>query len=319
MSEIVILDGYTINPGDLSWDVIRQLGECTVYQRTPAELVLERCRDARIVLTSKALFTGEIIENLPKLNYIGVLATGYNVVDIDAAAKHGITVTNIPAYSTQSVAQMVFALLLQLCCHVKEHSDSVKAGSWSGCKDFCYWNYPMIELAGKTMGIIGFGMIGQQTARVANALGMRVAAFGRRRKQVQGIEFQWMDSLEELLGCSDVVSLHCPLSEETKHMLNADTLKSMKTSAFLINTARGPLIQEHALADALNSGRIAGAALDVLSTEPPEADNPLFQSKNCIITPHIAWATREARARLIDTAGRNLRAFLEGTPVNTVR
>ncbi|MCH1983046.1 D-2-hydroxyacid dehydrogenase [Ruminococcus sp. OA3] len=319
MSNIVILDGHTINPGDLSWEVIQRLGECTVYQRTPADLVLERCRDARIVLTSKVLFTRRIIESLPKLKYIGVLATGYNVVDVDAAREHGITVTNIPAYSTLSVAQMVFALLLQLCCHVKEHSDSVKEGKWSDCKDFCYWNYPMIELAGKTMGIIGFGMIGQQTARVANALGMRVTVFGRRKKRVEGIEFLWADSLEELLGCSDVVSLHCPLSEETKYMMNADTLQLMKPSAFLINTARGPLMEEHALAEALNSGRIAGAALDVLTTEPPQADNPLFHAKNCIITPHIAWATKEARTRLIDTAGHNLKAFMEGDPVNMVQ
>lgn len=259
------------------------------------------------------------MESLPKLSYIGVLATGYNVVDVQAARERGITVTNIPAYSTQSVAQMVFALLLQLCCHVKEHSDSVKSGAWSACEDFCYWNSPMIELAGKTLGIVGFGMIGQQTARVANALGMKVAAFGRQRKQVDGIDYQWIDSLDELLVRSDVISLHCPLTEDTNGMINAERLRLMKPSAFLINTARGPLIEENALADALNSKRIAGAALDVLGAEPPAADNPLFRAKNCIITPHIAWATKEARTRLINTAGENLKAYLEGSPVNTVQ
>lgn len=319
MEKIVILDGHTINPGDLSWEVILQQGECTVYERTPKELVAERCRDAKAVLTSKAIFTREVMESLPKLSYIGVLATGYNVVDVQAARERGITVTNIPAYSTQSVAQMVFALLLQLCCHVKEHSDSVKSGAWSACEDFCYWNSPMIELAGKTLGIVGFGMIGQQTARVANALGMKVAAFGRQRKQVDGIDYQWIDSLDELLVRSDVISLHCPLTEDTNGMINAERLRLMKPSAFLINTARGPLIEENALADALNSKRIAGAALDVLGAEPPAADNPLFRAKNCIITPHIAWATKEARTRLINTAGENLKAYLEGSPVNTVQ
>lgn len=319
MEKIVILDGHTINPGDLSWEVILQQGECTVYERTPKELVAERCRDAKAVLTSKAIFTREVMESLPKLSYIGVLATGYNVVDVQAARERGITVTNIPAYSTQSVAQMVFALLLQLCCHVKEHSDSVKSGAWSACEDFCYWNSPMIELAGKTLGIVGFGMIGQQTARVANALGMKVAAFGRQRKQVDGIDYQWIDSLDELLVRSDVISLHCPLTEDTNGMINAERLRLMKPSAFLINTARGPLIEENALADALNSKRIAGAALDVLGAEPPAADNPLFRAKNCIITPHIAWATKEARTRLINTAGENLKAYLEGSPVNIVQ
>ena len=319
MEKIVILDGHTINPGDLSWEVILQQGECTVYERTPKELVAERCRDAKAVLTSKAIFTREVMESLPKLSYIGVLATGYNVVDVQAARERGITVTNIPAYSTQSVAQMVFALLLQLCCHVKEHSDSVKSGAWSACEDFCYWNSPMIELAGKTLGIVGFGMIGQQTARVANALGMKVAAFVRQRKQVDGIDYQWIDSLDELLVRSDVISLHCPLTEDTNGMINAERLRLMKPSAFLINTARGPLIEENALADALNSKRIAGAALDVLGAEPPAADNPLFRAKTCIITPHIAWATKEARTRLINTAGENLKAYLEGSPVNTVQ
>lgn len=319
MKKIVILDGYTINPGDLTWDMFRELGECRVYERTAAEEVVKRCRDAQIVLTSKAVFSKEVMEALPKLSYIGVLATGYNVVDIETARERNITVTNIPAYSTNSVAQMVFSLLFELCSHVKEHSDGVKQGRWSECRDFCYWDYPVIELAGKTMGIIGFGKIGQQTARIANALGMKVMAWSRSRKNAEeGIDFSWADSLEDLLEKSDVVSLHCPLFKETKYMINRETLKIMKPSAFLINTARGPLIRETDLADALNNGEIGGAALDVLEEEPPRKDNPLFSAKNCVITPHIAWASREARSRLIDIAFHNLKEYLTGRPVNRV-
>ncbi|MGI6006779.1 MAG: D-2-hydroxyacid dehydrogenase [Ruminococcus sp.] len=319
MRKIVILDGYTINPGDLSWDMFRMLGECSVYDRTDETQVLERCRNADIVLTSKVVFSDAIMEKLPELSYIGVLATGYNVIDLKAARKRNITVTNIPAYSTPSVAQMVFSLLFELCSHVKEHSDGVKQGKWSGCPDFCYWDYPMIELAGKTMGIIGFGRIGRQTARVATALGMNVAAWSRSRKaSEEEVNFQWAGSLKELLSCSDVVSLHCPLFDETYHLINRETLGYMKPGAFLINTARGPLIDETALAEALNGGKIGGAALDVLEKEPPERDNPLFQAKNCVITPHIAWATKEARTRLIDIAFGNLKRYLEGKPINTV-
>ncbi|MGI6011459.1 MAG: D-2-hydroxyacid dehydrogenase [Ruminococcus sp.] len=319
MEKIVILDGYTINPGDLSWDMFQELGECHIYERTAEKQVVERCRDARIVLTSKGVFSRKVMEELPELSYIGVLATGYNVIDIAAARERGITVTNIPAYSTNSVAQMVFSLLFALCSHVKEHSDGVKEGKWSDCRDFCYWDYPIIELAGKTMGIIGFGKIGQQTAKAANAFGMKVKAWSRGKKEAEEkIEFQWAESMEELLETSDVVSLHCPLFEETKYMINRESLKKMKPTAFLINTARGPLIREEELAEALNSGEIAGAALDVLEMEPPSRDNPLFQAKNCVITPHIAWASKEARTRLINIAFSNLKEYLKGSPVNVV-
>lgn len=319
MRKIVILDGYTINPGDLSWEMFRKLGECSFYDRTPRELVVERCQDADIVLTSKAVFSREVIQKLPRLSYIGVLATGYNVIDLAAAGERGIVVTNIPAYSTGSVAQMVFALLLEFCSHVREHSEGVKSGRWSACPDFCYWDFPMIELGGKTMGIVGFGSIGQQTARIASAMGMKVMVWSRTRKEADmGFPFEWADSLQELLGQSDVVSLHCPLFPQTRHMINKETLSFMKPDGILINTARGPLVDEEALAEALREKRIAGAALDVLEQEPPRADNPLFGLENCVITPHIAWATREARTRLIDLAYRNLKGYLEGKPIHVV-
>lgn len=319
MKKIVILDGYTINPGDLSWEMFRTLGECRFYDRTPQELVAERCRDADIVLTSKAVFSKEVILKLPRLAYIGVLATGYNVIDLAAAGERGIVVTNIPAYSTEAVAQMVFSLLLDFCSHAREHSEGVKRGKWSECPDFCYWDFPIIELAGKTMGIVGFGSIGQQTARIASAMGMKVIVWSRTRKEAEmGFPFVWADSLQELLGQSDVVSLHCPLFPQTHHMINKETLSFMKPDGILINTARGALVDEKALADALREKKIAGAALDVLEQEPPKKDNPLFLLENCLITPHIAWAAREARTRLIDLAYRNLKGYLEGSPINVV-
>lgn len=316
--KIVVLDGYTLNPGDLSWDGFKSIGDIEVYNRTPAEKVIQRSQGAEIVLTNKTPLTEEFFNNMPNLKYVGVLATGYNVVDINAASKKNVVVTNIPTYGTKSVAQMVFALLLELLHHVQKHNDAVKEGAWSEGPDFCFWNYPLVELADKTMGIIGFGRIGQQVAKIAEAFGMKIIAYNPRRKDQSNLSnFRWVD-LSELLSESDVVSLHCPLFEETKGIINKDSLVKMKKTAILINTSRGPLVVEQDLADALNNGVIAGAGLDVLSVEPPSKDNPLIFANNCIITPHIAWATKEARVRLMDIAIDNLNAFLAGKPVNVV-
>lgn len=316
--KIVVLDGYTLNPGDLSWEEIDKLGDLTVYDRTPGELVLERSRYADIIFTNKTPVTKEVINNLDKLKFIGVLATGYNVVDISAAKDKGIIVSNVPGYGTSSVAQFTFALLLELCHRVQRHSDSVLAGKWSECADFSYWNSPLVELDGKTIGIIGFGDIGCKVGDLATALGMNIIATGRRRTgQEHRQNFRWAD-LDTLLSESDVVSLHCPLFPETNGLLNTERLTRMKRSAFLLNTSRGPLIVEKDLADALNNETIAGAAVDVLSMEPPSPDNPLFKARNCIITPHIAWATREARQRLMGVAVNNLAAFIKGVPINIV-
>lgn len=316
---IVVLDGYGLNPGDLSWESIKELGDVEIYDRTPEDLILERAGRAEILLTNKTPFTRQTLSKLPYVKYIGVLATGYNVVDTAAARERGIVVTNIPAYSTDSVAQMVFALLLEHCHHVQDHSNAVRRGDWSRSKDFTFWNYPLIELSGKTMGIIGFGRIGQKVADVAGVFGMKIIGYSRTRTdQTHRKNFKWAETLDELLRESDVVSLHCPLFDETRGMINKDSLKKMKRTAFLINTSRGPVIVEEDLAEALNKGIIAGAGLDVLSMEPPKKDNPLFTAKNCIITPHIAWATKEARERLIEIAADNLKAFLEGKPINIV-
>ena len=316
--KIVVLDGCTLNPGDLSWDRCRRLGDFTVYEHTPFELIEERAKDAEILLTNKTPLGDEMLRKLPRLKYIGVLATGYNVVDINEAKRLGITVTNIPDYSTKSVAQMTFALILELCHHVQEHSIAVKAGDWTKSRDFCFWNYPLIELEGKTLGIIGFGRIGQQVADIAESFGMRVVGFSRHQNdQSQRKNFRWAE-LDELFVESDIVSLHCPLFPETKGMINNTTLSKMKKNAFLINTSRGPLIEEQDLADALNNGVIAGAGLDVLSSEPPTEDNPILTAKNCIITPHIAWATKEARTRLMNIATDNLIAYLNGQQVNVI-
>jgi len=316
--KIVVLDGYALNPGDLSWDELKQLGETEIYDYTPFDKTIERAEGADIVLTNKTpLMEGEISQ-LPRLKYIGVLATGYNVVDVEAAKKRNIVVTNVPAYGTKSVAQMTFALLLELTQHVQRHSDAVFNGEWTNSRDFCFWKYPLIELDGKTMGIIGFGNIGQAVADIAVAFGMNVLGYSRRRTdQSHRKNFRWAE-LDELLAESDVVSLHCPLTPETKGIVNIETLRKMKKSAFLINTGRGPLVVEEDLAYALNNDIIAGAGLDVLSVEPPKADNPLFRAKNCVITPHIAWATKEARLRLMHTAVENVKAFLKGEPVNVV-
>jgi glycerate dehydrogenase len=316
--KIVVLDGYTLNPGDLSWDGLEKFGDLTIYDHTPFDMTVERAKGAEIVFTNKTPLGEKELSQLEGLKYIGVLATGYNVVDIDAAKKRNIIVTNIPTYGTKSVAQMVFALLLEMTQHVQHHSDAVRNGEWSRCRDFCFWKYPLIELAGKTMGIIGFGRIGQAVADIAQAFGMKVLAYDvYKSDQSHRPDFKWAE-LDELLTESDVISLHCPLFPETEGIINANSLKKMKKSAFLINTSRGPLVVDEDLANALNNGDIAGAALDVLSVEPPKIDNPLLKAKNCIITPHIAWATKEARSRLMDIAVDNLEQYIKGNPVNVV-
>ncbi len=313
--KIVILDGYTLNPGDLSWDDLKKLGVCTIYDRTPPEQVIKRACDAEIVLTNKTVLDAETIGALPNLKYIGVLATGYNVVDIVAASKRDILVTNVPTYGTRSVAQMTFALLLELTQHVGHHSQTVRNGRWCDSPDFCYWDYPLVELDGLTMGLIGYGRIGQATADIAKAFGMKVLAYD---PAITTPDYPGITDLGTLLRSSDVVSLHCPLTADTQCLINAERLALMKPTAFLINTARGPLVDEQALAVALNAGKLAGAGLDVLSVEPARPDNPLLKAKNCVITPHIAWATRAARSRLMGIATENVRAFLAGNPGNVV-
>lgn len=317
---IVILDGYTENPGDLSWDGFAALGELTVYDRTPfadgAKEIVRRAKGAEIVITNKTPLCAETLAALaPELRYIGVLATGYNVVDVAAAKAQKVPVCNIPTYGTTAVAQFTMALLLELCHHIGDHSRSVKQGGWSRCPDFCYWDTPLIELAGKTFGVIGYGRIGKAAARLAAAFGMRVAAYDTT---AQGDGFAQLVTLDELLGQSDVISLHCPLFPETRGIINRDSIAKMKDGVLLLNTSRGPLVAEQDLADALACGKVAGAGLDVLSVEPARADNPLMQQKNCLITPHIAWAPKESRQRLMDVAVANLQAFLAGAPQNVV-
>lgn len=315
--KIVILDGYTLNPGDLSWAELQSLGDCSVFDRTPPGDVAARAADAEIVITNKAVLGREQIAALPKLRCIGVTATGFNVVDAAAARARNIPVCNVPAYGTRSVAQMTFALLLELAQHVGHHARSVAEGRWARSVDWCYWDRPLIELEGLTLGIVGYGHIGQAVAKLGEAFGMKIIASvsGRAKEPPHNVS---VVDLDFLFSQSDVVTLHCPLTPETRHLVNAERLARMKPSAFLINTARGPLIAEADLAMALNSGRLAGAALDVLSVEPPAADNPLLQAKNCLITPHLAWATHAARARLMQTTVANVRAFLEGKPQNVV-
>ena len=314
---IVVLDGHTLNPGDLAWDALQALGSCEIYTRTPPDQVVSRARGAQMVLTNKTILSHESIERLPQLRYIGVLATGYNVVDVEAAGRQGICVTNVPAYGTPSVVQMVFAHLLNLTQHVAEHAQSVRAGDWSRCEDFCYWNFPLVELAGLTMGIVGFGRIGRQTAQLARTFGMKVIYHDVSPAPVLSSEARATD-LDTLFRDSDVISLHCPLTQANRGLVNKRRLERMKPGAFLINTSRGPLVDETALAEALDAGRIAGAGLDVLCEEPPRADNPLLRARNCYITPHIAWATRSARQRLMEIAVSNVRAFLTGNPQNVV-
>jgi glycerate dehydrogenase len=313
---IVVLDGYTLNPGDLSWAALEALGGATIHDRTPPDQVVKRAAGAAVVLTNKTVFDRAAISALPKLRYIGVLATGYNVVDVAAARERGVVVTNVPAYGTASVAQMVFAHLLNLAQRVGDHSASVRRGDWSRSADFCYWTAPLIELEGLTMGIVGYGRIGRAVARLALAFGMRVLLHDQRRSRIpRGCA--WV-SLEALCRDSDVVSLHCPLTPDTRGLVNAQFLVRLKPTAFLINTSRGPLIDEPALAAALNAGRLAGAGLDVLAVEPPPADHPLLTARNCFLTPHIAWATKAARVRLLRTAADNVAAFLAGRPQNVV-
>ena len=315
---IVILDGYTLNPGDLSWEGLKKLGDLTIHDRTAPADVVSRSGDADIVFTNKTPVDAAALEQLPKLKYIGVLATGYNIVDVDAAKKRGIIVANVPGYGTSSVVQMTFALLLELTLHVQRHSDSVREGKWSRSADFCFWDFPLIELAGKTIGIIGLGHIGGKVADVATAFDMKVIGNSRTRTdQSHRKNFRWAE-IPDLLQTSDVVSIHCPLFPETRGLINKENLALMKKTAFLLNTSRGPIVVEEDLADALNKEVIAGAGIDVLSTEPPPAGNPLFAAKNCIITPHISWATKEARARMMDIVVANLDAFLAGKPVNIV-
>ena len=310
--KIVVLDGYAANPGDLSWAPLEALGELTVYDRTPADQIAARIADAELVLTNKAVLSRELIAGAKKLKYIGVLATGYNVVDVAAAAELGVVVTNIPAYSTDSVAQLVFALLLEICHNVGHHSQAVHAGRWSANQDFCFWDTPLIELAGKTMGIVGYGRIGHKVAEIARCFGMNVIAWTRTPRDPECV------SLDELLARSDVISLHCPLFPETKNLINRDTIAKMKDGVILINTSRGPVVNDADLREALESGKVYAAGADVSTVEPIPADNPLLGAKNMFFTPHIAWATLEARKRLMDIAVKNVEAFLSGAPVNTV-
>ena len=315
--KIIVLDGYGLNPGDLNWDGFEALGELTVYDRTLPSELMERAAGAEVLITNKTLITAENMADLPELKYIGVLATGYNVVDIDAAKARGIVVTNIPAYSTASVAQMVFAHILNITQRVGYYADENKQGRWTKNADFCYWDTQLVELQGKKMGIVGLGNIGQATARIAQAFGMEVCVYSSKPQFVLPSGIKKMD-LDELFAECDVISLHCPLTPDTKEMVNAERLSKMKSNAILINTGRGPLINEQDLADALNEGRIAAAGLDVLSVEPSVEGNPLLTARNCFITPHIAWATLEARTRLMEIAVQNLKSYLNGQIINNV-
>ena len=318
--KIVVLDGFTLNPGDLSWSELEALGDCTVYDRTAPEHLPARVREAEAVLTNKAMLDARAIAQMPHLQYIGVLATGFNIVDVEAARRREIAVTNVPGYSTDSVAQLTFALLLELTHHVGHHAETVRAGRWSAGLDFSYQDFPLIELRGLTLGIIGFGQIGQAVARLARAFGLRVVAHRRPRHLAD--DGEWGDiefvDLDTLFGRSDIVTLHCPLTPETTGLIGPGSLRRMKPSAFLLNTSRGQLVDEAALAEALNAGRLAGAGLDVLSREPPPLDNPLLRARNCLVTPHIAWASGAARARLMTAIAGNLRAFQMGQRLNRV-
>lgn len=319
--KIVYLDAYTANPGDLSWEPLQQLGELQVYDRSTDAEVLQRIGDAELVLTNKVVFDPARFAALPKLKYVGVTATGYNIIDIDAAREHGVTVTNVPAYSTASVAQMTFALLLEMTQQVGHHNHLTSWGHWTEAPDFCFWDKPQVELEGLTIGLVGFGQIGQRVARIAAAFGMQVKVFTRTPDRCRGrLEFSQIHftTLDDLLQGSEVVSLHCPLNDDTAELINAERLALMKPGAYLINTSRGALVDETALADALREKRLAGAGLDVLVQEPPLSDNRLLAAQNCFVTPHIAWATRASRQRLFDTLAANVKAFLYGTPQNVV-
>lgn len=318
--KIVVLDGYTENPGDLSWDELSALGELTVYDRTPVDdcaEIIRRIGNAEIILTNKTPITQQIFDACPSIKFVGVLATGYNVVDHAYAAKKGIPVSNVPAYGTAAVGQFAIALLLEICHHIGHHSQTVRNGVWERCQDWCYWDHPLIELDGKTIGIIGFGRIGQTTGRIAKAMGMNVLAFSRTEREC-GRAIATYTDLDTLLCKSDVISLHCPLFPETEGIINKDSIAKMKDGVIIINNSRGALIAEQDLADALNSGKVAAAGLDVVSTEPIKGDNPLLHAKNCVITPHISWASKESRQRIMDCTVANVRAFLDGNPINAV-
>lgn len=316
--KIVVLDGYTENPGDLSWEGLEELGTLTVYDRTPKELVLERIGDADAIYVNKVVISREILEQCPNLRFIGMLATGYNVVDVEAAKERGVVVCNIPNYGTDAVGQFAIALLLEICHHVQHHSTAVHEGRWAENPDWCFWDYPLIELAGKTMGVIGFGRIGQCTARIAQALGMKILAYDAFENPALVSETCRYVDLDTLLAESDVISLHCPLFPETEGIINKDTISRMKDGVIILNNSRGPLIVEQDLADALTSGKVYAAGLDVVSTEPISEDNPLLKAPNCLITPHISWAPKESRQRLMDIGVNNLKQFIAGTPVNVV-
>jgi len=317
--KIVILDGYTINPGDLSWDGLRALGELTVYERTEktTEEIVRRISDAEVVFTSKVPVTEEILQKCPNIRFIGTLATGYNVIDTAACRKRNIPVCNVPAYSTDAVAQTTISLLLELSVRAGHHNRAVKEGRWTACRDFCFWDSPITELSGKTMGIIGFGSIGKAVGTIAKAFGMKVLATGSRPTD-EGKAIGTYVDLDTLLSQADVISLHCPLFPETEKIINRDTISKMKDGVLILNTSRGPLIDSEALAEALRSGKVGGAGVDVLPIEPPPADEPLLSAPNCVITPHLAWASLEARARLVDITVDNLKKFLDGTPINVV-
>lgn len=318
--KIIVLDGYTLNPGDLSWEGLENLGDLVVYDRTAYndQQITDAIADAEIIFTNKTPLSAEVLKKAPSVKYIGVLATGYNIVDIVTAKDLGITVTNVPSYSTSAVAQMTIALLLEMCHHVGEHNLAVKKGDWSNSKDFSFWNFPLIELEGKTMGIIGFGQIGQATAKLAQAFGMKILTSGSRKKPELETDTCKYTSLDHLLKVSDVISLHCPLTKETEGMINENNISKMKDGVMIINTSRGPLVVENDLKDALNKGKVSGAAVDVVSEEPIRRENELLKAKNCIITPHIAWAPLESRSRLMNIAVENLASFLKGKAVNVV-
>lgn len=323
MVKAVVLDGYTLNPGDLDWAQLKELVDVVIYDRTTysrneIDLVIERAKDADIILTNKTPIPEEAIKQLPKLKYIGMLSTGFDVVDINAARANNIVVTNIPTYGTDAVSQMAIALLLEVCHHVGSHNEAVHRGDWANNADWCFWNYPLFELSGKTMGIIGYGRIGQATGRIAHALGMKVVAFDQyMNKELENENMKYVD-LDELYAKSDVISLHCPLTDENKGFINNESIQKMKNGVIIINNSRGPLINEEDLAEALNNNKVGGAGLDVVSTEPIKENNPLLKAQNCIITPHISWATIESRQRLFDTAVDNVKMFLEGKLVNVV-
>lgn len=316
--KIVILDSYALNPGDLSWDWLTDLGECEIYDRTPAEKIFERCDGADIILTNKTPLNRKMLQKLYNLKYIALLSTGYNIVDCECAKESGIPVSNIPAYSTNAVAQLTFSLILEITNAVGLHSQSVKSGEWSACPDFCYWKTPLAELCGKTIGIVGFGQIGQAVADIAEAFKMNVIAVsGHETDQSHRKHFRWVDT-DTLIRTSDIISLHCPLTEKTTGLVNEEFLNKCKDGAIIINTSRGPVVDDKALANALNSGKLSGAGLDVLTAEPPSAKNPLLTAKNCFITPHIAWAAFETRERLMNILRENVLAYLNGTPQNVV-